>query len=315
MKILVTGGAGYIGSACTAALIKEGHSVVVFDDLSSGQVGKLPPGVECVVGDITDSDALNAVFLTHHFDAVFHFAAKKAVGESEQNPALYFRTNVQGTHNVLAAMSKAHVPQLIFSSTAAVYDPLYTATPVTEETPLRPVSVYGTTKKMVEDMILAYARTGKIARYSILRYFNVAGDAGLDFREETAQNVFPIIARGLKSAVPFSIFGTDYDTKDGTCVRDYIHVRDLVAGHVAALEAGQSGIFNLGTGTGYTVRELVAAFNAQLPNPLIVVEAERRAGDAPQVVADATLARKVLGWEPQHTLPQMVADTLRVYRA
>lgn len=314
MHILVTGGAGYIGSACTKALLEQGHTVVVFDDLSSGQLPKVPAGVEVIEGDITDSAALGSLFAAQQFDIVFHFAAKKAVGESEENPALYFKTNVLGTHNLLSAMAEAQVSRLIFSSTAAVYDPLHTEVPVTEETKLGPVSVYGTTKLMVEEMILAYVRTGKLKHYSILRYFNVAGDAGLDYREKAAQNVFPIIARGLKAGTPFSIFGTDYDTFDGTCVRDYIHLRDLVSGHIAALGSSADGIFNLGTGTGYTVRELVSAFNAELPVPLSVIEAPRRAGDAPRVVADATLAQTVLGWNPKHDLREIVKDTLRVYQ-
>jgi UDP-glucose 4-epimerase len=214
----------------------------------------------------------------------------------------------------LAAIVAAKIPRLIFSSTAAVYDPAYTTEPVTEDMPVRPVSVYGTTKLMVEEMIQAYARTGHLPHYTILRYFNVAGDAGLDYREEAAQNVFPVIARTLTSAQPFTIFGTDYATPDGTCIRDYIHLRDLVAGHVAALEAPESGIFNLGTGTGYSVRELVAAFDAALPAPLQATEQARRPGDAPQVVADSLRARTILGWQPRHTLKEMVEDTLRVYR-
>lgn len=314
MKILVTGGAGYIGSAVTAALLALGHEVTVFDDFSTGQKGKVPSGARLVEGSITDAATVTAVCKDGAFGAVFHFAAKKAVGESEANPTLYFATNVVGSQNLLAAMIAAKIPQLIFSSTAAVYDPAYTTLPVTEETPLGPVSVYGSTKLLVEEMIRAYARTGHLSHYTILRYFNVAGDAGLDYREEAAQNVFPVMARTLTNSQPFAIFGTDYDTKDGTCVRDYIHLRDLVAGHVAALESPMSGVFNLGTGTGYSVRELVAAFDAALPAPLLVTKQARRLGDAPAVVADATHAQTALGWQPQYTLRDMVEDTLRVYR-
>ncbi len=313
MKILVTGGAGYIGSAVTAALLALGHEVTVFDDFSTGQQSKVPNGARIVAGSITDAAAITAVCADGAFGAVFHFAAKKAVGESEANPALYYTTNVVGSQNLLAAMTAAKIPRLIFSSTAAVYDPAYTTLPVTEDTPLGPVSVYGSSKWIVEEMILAYARTGHLRHYTILRYFNVAGDAGLDYREEAAQNVFPVIARTLTSAQPFTIFDTNYDTKDGTCIRDYIHLRDLAVGHVAALNVSESGIFNLGTGTGYSVRELAAAFDATLPTPLLVTEEARRPGDAPQVVADATRARTVLGWQPTHTLKEMVEDTLRVY--
>jgi len=314
MKILVTGGAGYIGSAVTAALLALGHEVTVFDDFSTGQKSKVPSGARVIAGNITDAAAIAAVCADGTFGAVFHFAAKKAVAESEKNPALYFTTNVVGSQNLLAAMTAAKIPRLIFSSTAAVYDPTYTIAPVTEDTLLGPVSVYGSSKQIVEALIQAYGRTRHLPHYTILRYFNVAGDAGLDYREAAAENVFPVIARTLGSAQPFTIFGTDYDTKDGTCIRDYIHLKDLVAGHVAALEAEESGIFNLGTGTGYSVRELVAAFNNALPTPLLVTEQARRSGDAPQVVADATRARTILGWQPTHTLKEMVEDTLRVYR-
>jgi UDP-glucose 4-epimerase len=210
-------------------------------------------------------------------------------------------------------MEANKIRKLIFSSTAAVYEPPATNTLFTEATPTGPVSVYGETKLIVEEIIKSFARTGKLESYAILRYFNVAGDAGLNYREDAAQNVFPIIASSLKAGTPFNIYGTDYDTKDGTCIRDYIHLRDLVTAHQKALMAEGSGVYNLGTGTGYSVRELVAAFNAELPNPLQVNESPRRPGDAPIVVADASLATKELNWTPEHTLPEMVRDTLRVY--
>ena len=313
MKILVTGGAGYIGSACVAALCEAGHAVTVFDDLSTGQADKVSPEATLVEGDITDAAAIAAVCASQQFDAVMHFAAKKAVGESESNPSLYFITNVTGTINLLQAREVNHIPKLMFSSTAAVYEPPATDTLFTEATPTKPMSVYGETKLIVEEIIKSFARTGKIESYAILRYFNVAGDAGLNYREDAAQNVFPIIARSLKEGTPFSIYGTDYDTKDGTCIRDYIHLKDLVTAHTKALMADGSGVYNLGTGTGYSVRELVAAFNAELPSPLVVKESPRRPGDAPVVVADATLAERELNWTPEHTLSEMVRDTLRVY--
>ncbi len=313
MKILVTGGAGYIGSACVAALCEAGHEITVFDDLSTGQADKVSPQATLVEGDITDATAVQAVCASQKFDAVMHFAAKKAVGESESNPALYYTTNVTGTINLLQAMEVNHIPKLIFSSTAAVYEPPVTDTLFTEATPTSPVSVYGETKLIVEEIIKSFARTGKIESYTILRYFNVAGDAGLDYREEAAQNVFPIIARSVKVGAPFNIYGTDYDTRDGTCIRDYIHLRDLVTAHTKALLAGGSGTYNLGTGTGCSVWELVAAFDAALPEPLTVVESARRPGDVAVVVADASLAAEDLNWIPKHTLSEMGRDTLRVY--
>ncbi len=294
MHILVTGGAGYIGSACVASLIKEGHKVVVFDDFSTGQADKIPHGAELVQGSLLDSEAINRVCALNKFAAVFHFAAKKAVGESEINPVFYFETNVVGTFNLLKAMVQYHIPKIIFSSTAAVYESPKDNSLISETSPIGPISVYGTSKHIVEEMIKDFTRTGAIKNNVILRYFNVAGDAGLGFKEKNPQNVFPIIANKLKEDIPFQIFGCDYDTKDGTCVRD-------------------SGIYNLGTGTGYTVRDLVGAFNRNTDKQLMVEEYLRRPGDASVVVADASLARAKLGWSPHFSLDDMVKDTLKVY--
>lgn len=314
MHILVTGGAGYIGSACVEGLIKAGHQVTVFDDFSTGQQSKISNEAKVVSGSITDTQALEHLFSHNKFDAVLHFAAKKAVGESEENPGLYFETNVVGSSNLLKTLVAHLVPKVVFSSTAAVYAPSEDGTLFTEESKTSPVSVYGTTKLMVEDMIQSYARTGKLKHFSILRYFNVAGDAGLDYREDNAQNVFPIIARTINSGEEFTILGTDYQTKDGTCVRDYIHLKDLVEAHIMALTSDKNGIYNLGTGAGYSVRELVEAFNQQLDAPLKVKECPRRAGDSPIVLADTKVAEKEWEWKPKHTLSEMVEDTLRVYK-
>jgi UDP-glucose 4-epimerase len=313
--VLVTGGAGYIGSACVDSLVKAGHQVVVFDDLSTGQVDKLPAEVEFVEGSITDVEAVNKVCGSRKFDTVIHFAAKKVVGESEIDPSLYFDTNVIGSFNILSAMERFAIPQIIFSSTAAVYAPLFTGGHVDEASSLAPMSVYGVTKLMVEDMIRAYARTGKIKQFSIFRYFNVAGDVGLNYKEKKAQNVFPIITSKLYNNDTFEIFGTDYNTKDGTCVRDYIHLSDLVEAHVLAQISKKSGVYNLGTGIGYSVRELLGAFNKVSGKTMQVQESERRVGDLSIMLADAGLARKQLGWQPKHSLLSMVEDTLEVYKS
>ena len=311
-NVLVTGGAGYIGSACVAALLEVGHSVTVFHDLSTGQREKVPAAATLITGDITDAAALRAACGSAPFDAVIHFAAKKAVAESEANPSLYMQTNVVGSCNLLAAMSEFAIPQLIFSSSAAVYQPP-AAGLVTERTPLEPVNVYVMTKKLVEDIIYQYFRTGQLKHYHCLRYFNVAGDAGLHYQEQNAQNVFPLIASAAKAKQPFYIFGSDYDTPDGTCVRDYIHLNDLVSAHLAAFNSQQDGIYNLGTSTGYSVRELAEAFNEALPEPLIVELAERRLGDPAALVADGSKAKQDLGWQPTKTLADMVESTLKVY--
>jgi UDP-glucose 4-epimerase len=312
-QILVTGGAGYIGSAVATALHKQGNQVTVFDDHSTGQPGKLSSDIRSLHGDITNLKELMAVAEGVSFDVVVHCAAKKAVGESEEDPSLYFHTNVTGSLNVLRVVEQRKIPHLIFSSTAAVYDTAVLSGAITERHHLAPVNVYGQTKEIVERMIQTYARLGKLSRYTIFRYFNVAGDAGLHHREEAAQNIFPCIAKAVRDKKEFSIFGDDYDTKDGTGVRDYIHLKDLISAHEQVIEGEVSGIFNLGTGTGYSVKEVVRAFDEALPNPVPAVIAVRRPGDPAELVADATHARETFGWVPNHSLKDMVEDTIATY--
>ncbi|MCA9361492.1 UDP-glucose 4-epimerase GalE [Candidatus Kaiserbacteria bacterium] len=312
--ILVTGGAGYIGSACVEALVNDGNEVVVFDNLASGKKEKVNTKAPLIVGDITNLEELDEVFKLHKFDSVIHFAAKKSVPESQQEPALYFRNNVLGTLNILTCMEKYQVPQIIFSSTAAVYkaedrSDFY----FTEDSAVSPASVYGQSKLMSETLIKEFFKTEKISSYSILRYFNVAGDYGLAYREDSAQNVFPLIARALEQDKAFYLFGTDYDTKDGTGVRDYIHLTDLVDAHLKALDNSDSGVFNLGTSTGFSVKELIEAFEKKTGKTLKVENVPRRAGDIGTVVADAKKAREILGWEPKHSLEEMVDSTVAVY--
>jgi len=314
MKILVTGGAGYIGSAVVKALCEEGATVTVFDDLSEGDKEKVDPKAEFVQGDILDREALDPVFSRGNFDAVVHCAAKKVMFEGEEDPTKYFSNNVGGTLNVLAAMEKHKVPKVIFSSTAAVYAPVADGHPVVETDPLNPQSVYGRTKLMCEMLITEYARLKKIDSYVIFRYFNVAGDAGLSFKEKNPQGVFPLLAYAAAGKMPFNIFGTHYPTSDGSAIRDYIHLSDLVQAHLVALGSEAStGIYNLGTNSGYSVRELVRVFAEVCKNEFPVVEAEARKGDVARVIADTSKVREALGWEPHKTLRTMVEDMVRIY--
>lgn len=313
MNILVTGGAGYIGSACVAELLKNGHFVIIYDNLSTGQVDHVPEGVTFVEGDLLEFEKLQNLFEENSFDAVIHCAAKKAVGESEQNPAWYFDNNVVGSHNLLKVVATFGIKHLIFSSTAAVYAPGGGNQHFSEESPVGPINVYGQSKLMVETLIKEYARVGKLSKYTILRYFNVAGDAGLNYKEHKAENVFPLIAKSIANQTTFKIFGNDYETKDGTCVRDYIHLKDLAKAHVLALNTVESGVFNLGTETGYSVSDLIGAFSDELGRPLDVEVAGRRLGDPAILVASAAKVKSQLSWQPEESLKSMVSDTLRVY--
>ena len=311
--ILLTGGAGYIGSACAQALLAQGHTVTVFDNLSTGQREQVPAGATFIEGDLTDQAAVRAAVGSAPFTTVIHLAAKKAVGESEAKPALYFANNVVGSSYLLSAMLESGIKRVVFSSTAVVYAPPTSDAPLTEDALCAPVSVYGASKYLVEQMLAQYVRTGHLTHAVSLRYFNVAGDVGCHFREHDPQNVFPLLAHAVQTGKPFSIFGTDYDTRDGTCIRDYIHLADLVDAHLGALNA-PAGTYNLGTGTGYTVRELIAAFETVSGRSLNVIDAPRRPGDPAIIVASAGLAAREFNWQPKHTLQEMVTSTLAAYQ-
>lgn len=312
-KILLTGGAGWIGSAVAKGLVDAGYQVVILDNFSTGQREAIPEGCVVVEGDILDVELLTNLFADQNFDAVMHFAAKKSVPESQDNPTLYYENNVVGSINLLAIMEQFGVTRIVFSSSAAVYAPVEGDMLIPEDYPLSPLSVYGATKMMVEEIIVSYAETERLSQFAILRYFNVAGDAGLNYQEDEAGNLFPIIANKIRNGETLQIFGNDYDTKDGTGVRDYIHLKDLVDGHLKALSSGQSGVFNLGTGEGYSVLEVVEAFNRLSATPVEYEFVDRRDGDAPFVVADPSAAAAELDFHATHGLEEMVADTLRVY--
>lgn len=312
-KILLTGGAGWIGSAVAKGLVEAGYQVVILDNFSTGQREVIPEGCMVVEGDILDVELLTNLFADQNFDAVMHFAAKKSVPESQDNPTLYYENNVVGSINLLAIMEQFGVTRIVFSSSASVYAPVEDNLLIPEDYPLSPLSVYGATKMMVEEIIVSYAETERLSQFAILRYFNVAGDAGLNYQEDEAGNLFPIIANKIRNGETLQIFGNDYDTKDGTGVRDYIHLKDLVDGHLKALESGKSGVFNLGTGEGYSVLEVVEAFNRLSETGVEYEFVDRRDGDAPFVVADPALAAAELDFHATHSLDEMVADTLRVY--
>jgi len=310
MKLLVTGGAGYVGSIVSRQLLQGGHEVVVLDNLERGHREAVAPEARFVEADLRDPAGVSAA-VGEGFDGVLHFAALALVSESVSHPERYYRTNVTGTLNLLEAMRDASVPRLVFSSTCAVYGQP-DEVPIREDAPPRPANAYGASKLAVDGMIGDFCLAHGLGAVS-LRYFNVAGaagDAGEDHEPET--HLIPNVLRTAQGHNPqVEIFGTDYPTPDGTAIRDYIHITDLSMAHVLALEAASAGehrIYNLGTGNGYSVREVIEATRQVTGAEIPVVERDRRPGDPPRLVAGAEKIRTELGWEPEKDLTQMVAD-------
>lgn len=310
MRLLVTGGAGYIGSVVSAHLLEAGHEVVVFDDLSTGHRDAVPADAELVVGDIRDADAVRTQ-LRRNVDGVLHFAAKSLVGESGQNPGLYFDNNVGGTLVLLEAMRTEGVERLVFSSTAATYgEP--DEVPIRETAPTAPTNAYGASKLAVDMMISSFVRTYGLSAVS-LRYFNAAGAYGrFGERHVTETHLIPLtlqVALGRREVV--SIFGTDYPTPDGTALRDYIHVSDLASAHLLAIEnppPAVHSVFNLGNGTPYSVRQIIDVAKDVTAIDLPVREEPRRPGDPAVLVASNESISSTLGWKPKADLQAIVRD-------
>jgi UDP-glucose 4-epimerase len=313
MKLLVTGGAGYIGSVVAAQLIEDGHEVVVLDDLSTGHADAVPPGARFVQGDLR---AQAGPLLADGVEAVLHFAAKSLVAESVAYPALYWRHNLGGTLALLEAMRQAGVGQIVFSSTAATYgEP--ESVPIAETEPTRPTSPYGASKLAVDTALGEYARMFGLGAVS-LRYFNVAGayrergGAWLGERHDPETHLIPtVLAAALSGHGELSIYGDDYPTPDGTCIRDYIHVFDVARAHLLALascQPGQHQVFNLGSGAGFSNREVLAACRDVTGRDIPAKMAPRRPGDPAALIASSDLIRAELGWRPARSLTDMVAD-------
>lgn len=304
-KILVTGGAGYIGSHTVHFLRKRGYDVTVVDDLSRGHEHNVEQNQFHRL-NLVQTDALTDLMTREQFAAVIHFAAYIAVGESTQKPELYFTNNVSGTISLLSAMDRANIKNLVFSSTAAVYGTPQRV-PILEDFPYAPVSPYGETKVMVEK-ILDWLNEYKGLRSICLRYFNACGaepGSGLGEEHEPETHLIPLLFRAIETNKPVTIFGEDYPTPDGTCVRDYIHVSDLAEAHVASVESlmqgGSSNKFNVGTGTGKSVREVMRAVEDVVGRKIPFVLGPRRAGDPPELVANSDKLQETLGWKPHYT--------------
>lgn len=310
MKLLVTGGAGYVGSVCTKVLLEQGHEVVVVDDLSTGNADAVPDGAQFVHDDMVVAAA--ALLCDGSFDGVLHFAAKSLVGESMEAPEKYWHGNVVKTLELLEVMRAAGTPRLVFSSTAATYgEP--ESVPITENAPPRPTNAYGATKLAIDHAITSYAKAHGLAATS-LRYFNVAGAyAGLGERHATETHLIPLVlqvATGQRQEI--LVYGDDWPTEDGTCIRDYIHIRDLADAHVLAVqtaEAGSHRIYNLGNGTGFSVREVIDCCRRVTGHPIPARDVDRRPGDPAVLIASSDKAIRELGWRPTRTsLDEIVTD-------
>jgi UDP-glucose 4-epimerase len=317
MNIFLTGGAGYIGSAAAQVLLQHGHQVTVYDSLVKGYRDAVPDEADFIEADLADHETLKAALQARPYDAVMHFAAFIEAGESMTDPGKYFDNNVSNSFGLIEAAVRAGVNKFVLSSTAAVYQS--SNEPLDEDSPLGPNNVYGQTKLMIEQTLEWYRQVHGL-HFAALRYFNAAG--ALPDRGEAHQPESHLIPLTLQ--VPLGqreqiyIFGTDYPTPDGTCIRDYIHIRDLISAHLLALDALDENdklIYNLGNGAGYSVREVIETARQVTGHPIPAVEAPRRPGDAPRLVASSERIQRELGWKPQITdLKEIIASAWRWHR-
>ena len=299
MKILVVGGAGYIGSICAELLLDQGHEIAIFDNLGEGHRGAVDRRARFIDGDLQDRQAIDSALAAAQPEAVMHFAASALVSESMRDPSKYFRNNISSGLNLLDAMVAAHVERIVFSSTCAIFG-LPERVPIDETAPTRPINPYGESKLAFEKILRWYDEIHGL-KFVSLRYFNAAGASanfGEDHRVETH-----LIPNALKVALgqkPYvEIFGTDYETPDSTCIRDYIHIIDLARAHILALGAARSEVYNLGTGGGASVREVIDACRKITGKKIDTVEKTRRPGDPPRLIASSEKIKSELGWRPQ----------------
>ena len=299
MKIFVVGGAGYIGSVCAESLLNEGHEVAIFDNLSEGHRQAVDSRANFIQGELADRRQIDSAISSSRPDAVMHFAANALVGESMQNPSKYFRNNICNGLNLLDAMVAAGVERIVFSSTCAIFGPP-DRVPIDETAPARPINPYGESKLAFENILRWYDEIHGV-KFVCLRYFNAAGASerfGEDHHPET--HLIPAVLQAALGKRPnVEIYGTDYDTPDGTCIRDYIHILDLARAHILALGAAGSGRYNLGTGGGSSVREVIESCRKITCRKIDAIEKTRRPGDPPRLIASSDKIKRELGWEPE----------------
>jgi UDP-glucose 4-epimerase len=313
MRILVTGGAGYIGSHTVKLLLARGHTVTVFDNLTMGHREAVPS--ECLtVGDLKDVDHLDHILVVNRIEAVIHFAASAYVGESVTNPSKYYLNNLLNSLNLLERVRRHDIKRFVFSSTCATYGTPHVV-PITEAESQKPINSYGQTKLAFEKMLADYAKPYGIGSVA-LRYFNASGcaaDGTLGEDHTPESHLIPLVLQvALGKRNHIEIYGTDYPTPDGTCIRDYIHVEDLAEAHLLALEKltpGEAQAYNVGTGSGFSVREVIRTAEEVTGKPIAVKEGGRREGDPPSLIADAQLIRKALGWQPRYTELKPIVET------
>lgn len=301
MNIFLTGGAGYIGSSTAQALLDAGHQVTVYDSLVKGYRAAVPPAAHFIQADLQESNSLQAALTSQRFDAVMHFAAFIEAGESMQDPGKYFHNNLVLSCGLIQAAVEAGIERFVLSSTASVY--ASSDEPLSEDSPIGPSNVYGQTKLMIEH-VLDWYRKVHGTRYAALRYFNAAGALGGRGEAHNPEtHLIPLVLQvALGQREDIKIFGTDYPTPDGTCIRDYIHIADLIQAHTLALDALEANdklVYNLGNGAGHSVREVIEVARRVTGEPIPAVEAPRRPGDAPRLVADSSRIQRDLNWEPQ----------------
>ena len=311
--ILVTGGAGYIGSHVIKELLRQGHKPIVFDNLQTGH-RKTTKDALFIEGDLSDQKKLKETFQAYQIDTVIHFAADSLVGESVQNPLKYFNNNVKNSLNLIEIMEEFKVKKIVFSSSASVYgEPK--EIPITEEHPCVPTNPYGETKWIFEKVLQAYHDSKKL-NFISLRYFNAAGadpEGGLGEDHSQETHLIPLVIQAALNGTPVPVYGTDYNTPDGTCIRDYIHVTDLANAHILALrkleQENISGIYNLGNGNGYSVREVIETVKKVTGRKIAAVDSPRRPGDPARLVASSEKIRKELGWTPKYFDLETIVET------
>jgi UDP-glucose-4-epimerase GalE len=313
MRILVTGGAGYIGSHAVRHFLAQGHDVWVYDNLSYGHRAAVPAG-RLIVGDLSETQRLDHALLEHRIEAVVHFAAFAYVGESVQHPGLYYQNNLVNTLNLLEVLRRQGIGRIVFSSTCAIYG-IPEKVPITEEESPKPINPYGQTKLAVEHALADYNRAYGLA-YAALRYFNASGasaDGALGEDHDPETHLIPLVFQAIMGQRPaLTIHGTDYPTPDGTCIRDYIHVEDLASAHLLALEAlapGKQLQYNLGTGRGYSVREVIQLAEEITGRKVPYTEGPRRPGDPPMLVAASDKVQRELGWKPRYVELRPILET------